>query len=171
MDGGGSERGRMVGTERDEHLALSVAKGGSKLGRMAEGSAKKEHVALSKAKGGYTKGPMIGTQLADHRSKQAEGFKKASTLLLRLANGEKDQVHEWTESCRKNGNVVYYTFTNGNGGVQIEGKRAFEDYLVDSYESEDLTEDGKLALAETIEKRNKCNKKKARYARKKKLAN
>ena len=113
---------------------------------------------------------MIGTELADHRAKTIEGIKKSSALLLRLANGEKDQVHEWTESCRKNGNVVYYTFTNGNGGVQIEGKRAFEDYLVDSYESEDLTEDGKLALAETIKKRDKSDKRKARYASKKKRA-
>jgi hypothetical protein len=64
-----------------------------------------------------------------------------------------------------------YTFTNGNGGVQIEGKRAFEDYLVDSYESEDLTEDGKLALAETIKKRDKSDKRKARYDSKKKRAN
>ena len=44
-------------------------------------------------------------------------------------------------------------------------------YLVDSYDSEDLTEDGKLALAETIEKRNKGDKKKAKYAMKKKRVN
>ena len=161
MDGGGSKPGRMAeGSAKKEHVALSEANGGSKLGRMAEGSAKKEHVALS-----------IGTVLADHRAKTIEGFKKSNAILLRLANGKKDQVHEWTESCRKNGGAKIYTFTNGNGGVQIEGKRAFEDYLVDSYESEDLTEDGKLALAETIKKRNENDKMKAKYARKKKRAN
>jgi hypothetical protein len=62
-----------------------------------------------------------------------------------------------------------HTFTNGFDDP-IKGIRAFEDYLVDSYESEDLTEDGKLALAETIKKRDKSDKRKARYASKKKRA-
>ena len=172
VDGGGSERGAMEerSTKKKEHVAKCEAKNGSKLGPMV-GTARDEHLAKSVAKGGHPKGPMIGTELVDHRAKQAEGLKKASTLLFRLANGKKDQEHEWTESCRKKGNATIYTFTNGNGGVQIEGKRDFEDYLVDSYESEDLTEDGKLALAETIKKRDKSDKRKAKYDRKKKRAN
>jgi hypothetical protein len=173
VDGGGSKRGRMeeMSTKKKEHVAKCEAKDGSKLGCMAEGSAKKKHVAKIVAKGGNPKGPMIGTVLVDHRAKLAEAYEKKNALLFRLANGKKDQEHEWTESCRKKGNATIYTFTNGNGGVQIEGKRDFEDYLVDSYESEDLTEDGNLALVEMKKKRDASVKRKAKYDRKKKRAN
>jgi hypothetical protein len=170
VDGGGSKRGRMEerSTKKKEHVAKCEAKNGCKLGPMV-GTARDEHFVKSVAKGGYPKGPMIGTKLVDHHAKQAEGLKKASTLLFRLANGKKDQVHVWTESCRKNGNATIYTFTNGFDDP-IEGKRDFEDYLVDSYESEDLTEDGKLALVEMKKKRDASDKRKARYDRKKKRA-
>jgi hypothetical protein len=113
---------------------------------------------------------MIGTELADLRVKQAEGFKKSSARLFRLANGKKDQVHVWTETCSKNGNATIYTFTNGFDDP-IKSKRAFEDYLVDSYESEDLTEDGKLALAEMKKNRAKKDKANSRAANKKQCAN
>jgi hypothetical protein len=197
VDGGGCERGRMAegstkkkehvakivakngcklgrmaegSAKKKEHVAKCEAKGGSKLGCMAEGSAKKKHVAKIVAKGGHPKGPMIGTELVDHRAKQAEGFKKSSTLLFRLANGKKDQEHKWAVTSHYNTTTCLHTFTNGFDDP-IKSIRAFEDYLVDNYESEDLTEDGKLALAETIKKRDKNDKMKAKYDRKKKRAN
>ena len=171
VDGGGCERGRMEeGSAKDAHYKKSVKGGASERGHMAEGSAKDAFVALCVAKGGIPMGPMAETELADHRAKTIEGLKKTSTLLFRLANGKKDQEHKWAVTSRYYTTTCLHTFTNGFDDP-IKGIRAFEDYLVDSYESEDLTEDGKLALAETIKKRDKGDKRKARYDSKKKRAN
>jgi len=70
---------------------------------------------------------------------------------LQTARCKVDQEHEWTESCHYYGKAgsrirVAYTFSNGNDDP-IEGKGAFEEYLLKSYMSEELTEDGKSALA------------------------
>jgi len=170
---GGCERGRMEegSTKKKEHVALSEAKGGSKLGRMEEGSTKKkEHVALSEAKGGIPKGPMAGTELEDHRAKIDEGFKKSSELLFRLANGKKDQVHKWTVTSRYYTTTCLHTFNNGFDDP-IKGIGKFEDHLLKSYLSEDLTEDGKSALAEMMKKRIAREKARARSVRKKQRAN
>jgi hypothetical protein len=156
---------------KEAHYKKCVGGGGSTRGAQPMvGSARDEHVALCEAKGGIPMGPMAETELADHRAKQAEGLKKASTLLFRLANGKKDQEHKWGVTSRYYTTTSIHTFTNGFDDP-IKGIRAFEDYLVDSYESEDLTEDGKLALAETIKKRNKSDKRKNKRANKKKRAN
>jgi hypothetical protein len=172
VNGGACKRGRMAegSTKKKEHVAKIVAKNGSKLGRMAEGTDKEEHVAKGVAKGGTPKGPMIGTKLADHRAKTIEGVKKANTVLFRLANGKKDQEHKWTVSSHLKGNAVIYTFSNGND-EPITGKGKFEDWLLKNYLSEDLTEDGKLALVEMKKRRIEKDKEMAKYARKKQCAN
>jgi hypothetical protein len=171
VDGGGSERGRMAeGSAKEEHVEKCEAKNGSKRGRMAEGSAKEEHVEKCEAKNGSKLGPMIGSELADHRAKLAEGFKKSSARLFRLANGKKDQVHKWAVTSRYYTTTSIHTFTNGFDDP-IKSIRAFEDYLVNNYESEDLTEDGKLALAEMKKNRAKKDKANSRAANKKQCAN
>ena len=65
---------------------------------------------------------------------------------------------------------VVYTFINGID-KPIKGIGKFEDYLLKSYLSEDLTEDGKLALVEMKKRRIEKDKGKAKYARKKQRAN
>jgi hypothetical protein len=137
---------------------------------MAEGSDKEEHVAKIVAKGGIPRGPMAGTELADHRAKLAEAHEKKIALLFRLANGKKDQEHKWTVSSHLRGTASLHTFSNGNDDP-IKGIGDFEDYLLESYESEDLTEDGKSALVEMKKKRGASVKRKARYASKKQRAN
>jgi hypothetical protein len=168
---GGSKLGRMVeGNAKKKHVAKIVAKNGSTLGHMAEGTDKEEFVARVVAKGGIPKGPMIGTELADHRAIISEGVKKTNAVLFRLANGKKDQEHKWTVSSHLKGNAVIYTFSNGNDDPII-GKGVFEDYLLKSYLSEDLTKDGKRALVEMQKRRIEKDKEKAKYARKKQRAN
>ena len=153
------------------HGKKSVKGGGCERGRMEEGSTKKkEHVALSEAKGGIPKGPMAGTELEDHRANIAEGFKKSSELLFRLANGKKDQVHKWTVTSRYYTTTCLHTFNNGFDDP-IKGIGKFEDHLLKSYLSEDLTEDGKSALAEMMKKRIAREKARARSVRKKQRAN
>jgi len=159
VDGGGSERGRMVGTKRDEHHQLCVDGGGSELGRMADGPDKNAH----------TEKCMRGDAVT-HIAKMVAGHEKMNALLLQLANGKLKQGHEWTESCRKDGNAVYYTFSNGND-EPIEGKRAFEEYLLKSYKIDELTEDGKSAYAAMNKKREAKNKKNAKNAKRKQHAN
>jgi hypothetical protein len=99
-----------------------------------------------------------------HIAKMEVGWEEKNALLLQLANGKLKQGHEWTESCRKKGNATIYTFTNGKG-VMIEGKRAFEAYLLKSYMSEELTKDGKSAYAAIKKKREENNKKNAKKQR------
>ena len=70
----------------------------------------------------------------------------------------------------KDGSGVVYTFINGID-KPIKGIGKFEDYLLKSYLSEDLTEDGKLALVEMKKRRIEKDKGKAKYARKKQRAN
>ena len=153
VKGGACERGRMEeGSAKDAFVVKIKAKDGCTLGRMAEGSPKKKHVALCVAKGGIPKGPMAGTELEDHRAKIDEGFKKSSELLFRLANGKKDQVHKWTVTSRYYTTTCLHTFNNGFDDP-IKGIGKFEDHLLKSYLSEDLTEDGKSALAEMKKKR------------------
>ena len=113
-----------------------------------------EHYKKCVEKGGTSRGQMDKTQYDSMRARQVEGFDKKNALLLQLANGKLDQEHEWTVSCRKSGNNVKYTFANKNEDP-IKGKRAFEAYLLEKYESEELTEDGKSALAEMMEMKKK----------------
>jgi hypothetical protein len=168
---GGSKLGRMAeGSAKKKHMAKCEAKNGSILGRMAEGTDKEEHVARVVAKGGIPKGPMIGTELADHRAKKIEGVKKANAVLFRLANGKKNQEHKWTVSSHYRGTASIHTFIHGID-KSIIGIGKFEDYLLKSYLSEDLTEDGKLALVEMKKRRIEKDKEKAKYARKKQRAN
>ena len=160
VKGGGSERGRMAdGSAKEEHKARSEGGGGSKEGRMADGSAKEEHVSRIVAKGGCERGRMAEGTAKDefvlksmkgdagiHIANIAAGHEKKNALLFRLANGKKDQEHKWLVSSHYKGTACLYTFSNGNDDP-IEGKGAFEEYLLKSYMSEELTEDGKSALA------------------------
>jgi hypothetical protein len=148
--GGGSEEGRMVGTKRDEHYQSCLAGGGSEEGRMADGPDKNAH----------TEKCMKGDAVT-HIAKVVAGHEKKNALLLQLANGKLKQGHEWTESCRMVGNAVIYTFSNRND-EPIEGKRAFEEYLLKSYKLDELTEDGKSAYAAMKKKREAMNKRNAK---------
>jgi len=171
VKGGACERGRMEeGSAKDAFVVKIKAKDGCTLGLMAEGSPKKKHVALCVAKGGIPKGPMAGTELEDHRANIAEGFKKSSELLFRLANGKKDQVHKWAVTSRYYTTTCLHTFNNGFDDP-IKGIGKFEDHLLKSYLSEDLTEDGKSALAEMKKKRIARGKKRAKSVSKKQRAN
>jgi hypothetical protein len=164
--GDGSCLGAMAEGPAKEHVAKIVAKGGSKLGRMAEGSAKKKHVAKCEAKGGTKAGRMAGTELEDHRAITVEGIQKADDLMFRLANGKKNQEHKWTVSCYYFGRNIRYTYTNRSYNP-ITGKGNFEDWLLKNYVSDELTKDGKLALVEMKKNRAKKDKKNRQNANKK----
>ena len=164
-------RGYLSQAWREKHYNRSVAGGGSERGRMEEGSTKKkEHVAKIEAKGGSVAGRMAGTVLEDHRAKQAEGFKKSSELLFRLANGKKDQVHKWTVTSRYYTTSSIHTFSNGFDD-QIKGIGKFKEHLLKNYVSDELTEDGKSALAEMKKNCIAREKARARSVRKKQRAN
>jgi len=130
---------------------------------MAEGTAKDAH----------TKRCMKG-DAGIHIANMVMGHEKKNALLLQLANGKLKQGHEWTESCSYHNNrgrrCVTYTFTNGIDDP-IKGKGAFEAYLLKSYMSEELTEDGKSALAAMQKKRDENDKRNDMCAKKKKRAN
>jgi hypothetical protein len=109
-------------------------------------------------------------KVASQRVPYREGFKKSSELLFRLANGKKDQVHKWAVTSHYQGTATLYTFSNGFDDP-IKGIGKFEDHLLKIYLSEDLTEDGKSALAEMKNKRIAREKARAKYASKKQRAN
>ena len=132
VKGGGCEEGAMVGIKRDEHYQSCAAGGGCEEGAMV-GTKRDEH----------TKKSMKGDARV-HIVKVVAGHEKKNALLLQLANSKLKQGPEWTESCRKNGSGVIYTFTNGIDDP-IEGKGDFEAHLLESYMPEELTEDGKSA--------------------------
>ena len=161
VEKGGCERGCMVGTKLDEHCQLSVDGGGCEAGSMVS-TKRDEHRKKC------TKGDAV-----THSAKVVVGWEDKNALLLQLANGKLNQGHEWTESksCDKDGSGVKYTFTNKNGGVQIEGKRNFEEYLLTSYMLEELTQDGKLVYAAMKKKREEMNKRNAKNAKRKQRAN
>ena len=155
MKGGGCEEGAMVGIKRDEHYQSCAAGGGCEEGAMV-GTKRDEH----------TKKSMKGDARV-HIVKVVAGHEKKNALLLQLANSKLKQGPEWTESCRKNGSGVIYTFTNGIDDP-IEGKGDFEAHLLESYMPEELTEDGKSALAAMKKKRDENDKRNATIAAKKK---